>query len=184
MSKRNPWESMLLKPVIGDVSQSNFSDADYATFKTNQVNALTKVSRIPTPEFRISTSFTLSSNVFKKFIDAMRVIDDTSFKIKAALTTPNLLGTVKLGTVTGMNVLRTILNSTLSAMVKIGEITSYDFEIPGEEIVRKAPGDRTPEEISKLNGFIATRTFEVLISVVYEGAVHYMDPVTITYSGI
>lgn len=178
-----PQESLLLKPVVGDASTGNFTDAEYVTFKSNQINALVKHSRIPTPQFRFTESFTLSSDPFKKYIDSMRVIDDTSFKIKAALISPDLLGTVKLGTIPGMNRLRTIVNGTLQDMVNIGEIDSYSFEIPGEEIIRKAVADRTPEEVAKLANYISSRTFSVLISIVYTGAVHYLDPVKITYSG-
>ena len=183
LSTLQPQESLLLKPVVGDGSTGNFTDAEYVTFKTNQINALVKHSRIPTPQFRFTESFTLSSDPFKKYIDSMRVIDDTSFKIKAALISPDLLGTVKLGTIPGMNRLRTIVNGTLQDMVNIGEIDSYSFEIPGEEIVRKAVADRTPEEVAKLANYISSRTFSVLISIVYTGAVHYLDPVKITYSG-
>ena len=183
LSTLQPQESLLLKPVAGDVSTGNFTDAQYATFRTNQINALVKHSRIPTPSYRITESFTLSNNAFKKYIDSMRVIDDSAFKMKAALTNPGLLGTVKLGTVAGMNTLRAIVNKTLRDMVSSGEIDSYSFEIPGEEIVRKAVSERTAEEVSRLADFIATRQFSVLISIVYTGAVHTLDPVKITYSG-
>lgn len=183
LSTLQPQESLLLKPVAGDVSTGNFTDAQYVTFRSNQINALVKHSRIPTPSYRITESFTLSNNAFKKYIDSMRVIDDSAFKMKAALTNPGLLGTVKLGTIAGMNTLRAIVNKTLRAMVSSGEIDSYSFEIPGEEIVRKAVSERTAEEVSRLADYIATRQFSVLISIVYTGAVHTLDPVKITYSG-
>lgn len=183
ISTLKPQESTVLKPVSGDVSTENFSDANYATFKTNQINALVKHSLIPTPSYRITESFTLSTDAFKKYLDTMRVIDDSSFKIKAALTSPNLLGKVRLGTVSGMNKLRTILNVALNAMLKDGEIHGYSFEIPGEEIVRKPVGDRTTEEVAILAAYEANRTFEVVISITYKGAVHALDPVEVTYSG-
>jgi len=183
ISTIKPQESSLLKPVSGDVSTGNFTDADYATFYTNQINALVKHSLIPTPAYRISESFTLSTDPFKKYLDTMRVIDDTSFKIRAALTSPNLLGKVRLGTPKGMNKLRTILNVTFNSMFKDGEIHGFSFEIPGEEIVRKSVGDRTPEEVAILAAYEANRTFEVVSSIVYKGAVHALDPVQITFSG-
>ena len=79
--------------------------------------------------------------------------------------------------------IESIVNKTLRDMVSSGEIDSYSFEIPGEEIVRKAVSERTAEEVSRLADFIATRQFSVLISIVYTGAVHTLDPVKITYSG-
>lgn len=183
LSTLKPQESTVLKSVSGDVSIGNFTDTDYATFETNQINALVKHSLIPTPPYRITASFTLSTDPFKKYLDTMRVIDDSSFKIRAALTSPNLLGRVRLGTPSGMNKLRTILNVVLNGMLKDGEIHGYSFEIPGEEIVRKPVGDRTPEEVAVLAAYESSRTFEAVISVTYKGAVHALDPVQITYSG-
>ncbi len=182
MSTYKPQESMALKPVTGDLSTGNFSDANYITYRANQVNSLMKHSKIPTPAYRIAESFTLSTDAFKKYIDTVRVIDDSSFKIEAALTNPALLGSVRLATVPGMNRLRTILNRVMASMVKDGEIDSYAYEIPGEEIVRKSLGDRTPEEKATLDAMVASRNFQVVVSVKYSGSVHTLD-VDITYSG-
>lgn len=183
ISTYKPQESMLLKPVSGDLSTGNFTDANYVTFKAAQINALVKHSLIASPPYRIDQSFTLSTSASRKYIDTMRVIDDSSFKIRAALTSPSLLGSVRLGTPKGMNKLRTIINLTLGGMRKSGEIHGFGFEIPGEEIVRKAVGDRTAEEKAILAAYESSRTFSVIISITYKGAVHALDPVEITYAG-
>lgn len=183
LSRLQPQESLLLKSVVGDMSTGNFTDSDYNdTFIDNQIVSLVNSEFITGEQYRFTESFTLSSDSFKKYIDAMRVIDDVSFKIRATLTNPSLLGTVKLATPQGMSRLRTTVVRFMNTLRDVGEIDDYSVLIPGEEIVNKPRNQRTAEEDATLKAMVAERKFKVLVDIIYTGAVHYLDPVELRFS--
>ena len=76
-----------------------------------------------------------------------------------------------------------ILTAMLNGARSDGEIDSYQLIIPGEEIVRKPVADRTAAEQATLANMVATRTFEVIISIVYGGSVHKLN-VTLNFTGV
>lgn len=184
MSQLKPQQSPVMKEVLGDDSDGNFTDTEYTTFNTNQINSLVNSAFTPQSYVSVDGGYTLSASLFTKFVDAVRVIDDSSFKIKAALTTPSIIGEIDLSTVRGMNTLRATLNRVLTKMVNEGEINSFTYSIPLENTVRKAPADRNADEISDLQAAVAARKFGVDIEITYGGAVHSLDPVNVSYSGV
>ena len=134
--------------------------------------------------YAFSESFTLSNDGFKKYIDAMRVIDDVSFKVRATLTNPAILGTIKLATPPGMARLRVTINRLFNSLVASGEIDSYSVLIPGEEIVNKPTSQRSASELATLQAMITERKFRLVVDIKYSGSVHYLDPVELKFAGV
>ena len=184
VSQLLPQQSLQMKQVLQTLITDNFTDTEYDTFKTNQINSIVNSDFTPANYISIDGGFTLSTTSFTKFVDSVRVIDDSSFKIQAALTTPTIIGEIDLATVRGMNTLRGTLNAVLSKMKNEREISGYTYSIPLENTVRTPTADRSSEQQAELASAVANRKFGADIEITYSGAVHELDPVNIAYSGV
>ncbi len=185
LSTLQPWQTLHRKAVVGDESDGNFTDTDYnTTFKNAQIIGLDRSEFITGNSFRFSEGTTLSPDTFLKYIDAVRVVDDVSFKVRAELSNPSLISNIKLATIPGMNTLRATLTTLMNSLVALGEIDDYTIVIPLEEIVRKPASQRTVEEQTRLNQAVSSRTFSIDVDITYSGQLHYLDPVLLSFSGV
>ena len=138
-----------------------------------------RVAPVVDPEFLagaglvLGESFTADGTGQRQYIDIVRTIDDLAFRLKAQLTNPNVIGTMRINR-PGLTGLRTMVAAMLDSRVAVGEIDSYSIDIPLLAIVRKDPPQRTPEETQQLNDVQNSRRLEFSVSVDYAGAIHFL----------
>jgi len=163
MSTLEPWFSLLYKPVVG-FSQTEFTDSDILTCMTNQVNPIRRGFGENTLRIGESLSLGPSDN---RYIEIQRTIDDLSFKLRARLEGPDVLGTLRINR-EGMETLNDIAASVLRRAVSAGEIDSFGIQ----NYVLDAIDAGDTESV---NYYQNIRKVEMVIRVDFAGAIHYID---------
>jgi hypothetical protein len=177
----DPWVSLVLKPVQGITQVGDFSDQALLTFlHPDQVGlAQPRVNPVVHPEFLAGSGpvmgegFTADGTGQREYIDIVRTIDDIAFRIKAILTSPEVIGTLRINR-PGLRILTSILQAMLNTRVADGEIDSYAIDIPIQAIVEKDDKDRTPAEQQQLQQLQNGRQLPLNVSVEYSGAIHQL----------
>jgi len=117
--------------------------------------------------------FTADGTGERLYIDIVRTIDDIAFRLKATLTSPQVIGTLRINR-SGLRILTSIVRAMLNARVAEGEIDSYAIDIPIQAIAEKDPKDRTAEEQQQLQQVQNSRQLAFNVSVGYAGAIHQL----------
>jgi hypothetical protein len=177
----DPWISVTMKEVTGISQTDRFSDSEIAVWLDPEAQGITqaRVNPIIDPEFLpgaglvLGESYTADGTGQRLYIDIVRTIDDLAFRLKANLTNPNVIGTMRINR-PGLTGLRTLVSALLDARVTAGEIDSYTVDIPLLAILQKDPAQRTPEETQQINDVQNSRRLEFSVSVDYAGAIHYL----------
>jgi hypothetical protein len=181
IARYDPWISLTMKEVTGIRQTDRFGDAEIEVWMNPEAAGIAqpRVNPIVDPEFLpgaglvMGESFTADGTGQRPYIDIVRTIDDIAFRLKAQLTNPNVIGTMRVNRV-GLTGLRTIVAAMLDARVAAGEIDSYTIDIPLLTIALKDPAQRTPEERQQLNDVQNSRRLEFSVSVDYAGAIHFL----------
>lgn len=105
----------------------------------------------------------------KKFIDVVRTIDDVSFRLKARLI--NSIGTLRISR-SGLRSLIAQMEAVLDPLVSNEVIESYEVIIPVLILLDKDPSTLTDAQLQEIHDTQAQRLVQVLIAVVYAGAIH------------
>jgi len=177
----DPWISLTMKEVTGISQTDKFSDSEIAVWLDPESQGIeqARVDPIIDPEFLpgaglvMGESYTADGTGQRLYIDIVRTIDDLAFRLKANLTNPNVIGTMRINR-PGLTGLRTLVSALLDARVAAGEIDSYTVDIPLLAILMKDPPQRTPEETQQINDVQNSRRLEFSVSVDYSGAIHYL----------
>jgi hypothetical protein len=177
----DPWVSLVLKPVRGITQVGDFGDQALLTFLHPDEVGLTqpRVNPVVHPEFLAGSGpvmgegFTADGTGQREYIDIVRTIDDIAFRIKAILTSPEVIGTLRINR-PGLRILTSILQGMLNTRVAEGEIDSYAIDIPIQAIVEKDEKDRTPAEQQQLQQVQNGRQLPLNLSVEYAGAIHQL----------
>jgi hypothetical protein len=109
----------------------------------------------------------------RQYIDIVRTIDDIAFRIKAVLTSPQVIGTLRINR-PGLRILLSIVRAMLNARVADGEIDGYAIDVPIQPIVEKDEKDRTPDETQQLQQVQNGRQLPFSVSIEYAGAIHQL----------
>jgi len=163
ISTLDPWESLLYKSVTG-FSQTEFSDSDVLTCMENQINPIRR--GFGEEALRIGESLSLGP-ADNKYIEIQRTIDDLSFKLRANLESPDVLGSIRINE-SGMLELNDKAAAVLRRAVTAGEIDSFAIQNYVLDAIRTG-------DMESLNYYQNIRMVELLISVDFAGAVHYID---------
>lgn len=163
ISTLNPWVSLLYKPLVG-FSQTEFSDSDILTSMTNQVNPIRRGFGEET--LRIGESLSLGP-AENKYIEIQRTIDDLSFKLRSRLEAPDVLGNIRINEA-GMSSLNSVASVALREAVNLGEIDSYAIQNIVLDAIRAG-------DTETVNYYQNIRKVQLIISVDFAGAVHYID---------
>ncbi len=177
----DPWISLVLKPVQGIQQVGDFNDQALLTFlHPDQVGFVQpRVNPVVHPEFLpgsglvMGEGFTADGTGERLYIDIVRTIDDIAFRLKATLTSPQVIGTLRINR-PGLRILTSIVRAMLNARVAEGEIDSYAIDIPIQAIAEKDPKDRTAEEQQQLQQVQNSRQLAFNVSVEYAGAIHQL----------
>jgi hypothetical protein len=177
----DPWISLILKPVTGISQVGDFSDQALLTFlHPDQVGLVQpKVNPVVHPEFLAGSGpvmgegFTADGTGQRLYVDIVRTIDDIAFRIKATLTSPQVIGTLRINR-PGLRILTSIIRAMMNTRVADGEIDGYAIDIPIQAIVEKDEKDRTDAETAQLEAVQAGRALSLNVSVEYSGAIHQL----------
>jgi hypothetical protein len=177
----DPWVSLVLKPVRGITQVGDFTDQELLTLMhPDQVGIVQpKVNPVVHPEFLAGSGlvmgegFTADGTGERQYIDSVRSTDDIASRVKAVLTSPQVIGTLRINR-PGLRVLSSIIRAMLNARVADGEIDGYAIDIPIQAIVEKDEKDRTPDETLQLQQVQNGRQLPFNISIEYAGAIHQL----------
>lgn len=177
----DPWISLTMKEITGISQVDSFSDSEIAVWVDPEAQGIeqARVNPVIDPEFLagaglvMGESYTADGTGQRLYIDIVRTIDDLAFRLKAYLTNPNVIGTMRVNRV-GLTGLRTLIGALLDARVAAGEIDSYTVDIPLLALLQKDPPQRTPQETQQINDVQNSRRLEFSVSVDYAGAIHYL----------
>lgn len=177
----DPWISLVLKPVTGITQVGDFNDQALLTFlHPDQVGLVQpKVNPVVHPEFLAGSGpvmgegLTADGTGQRQYIDIVRTIDDIAFRIKATLTSPQVIGTLRINR-PGLRILNSILSAMLNTRVAEGEIDGYAIDIPIQAITEKDEKDRTAAETLQLQQVQNSRALPLNVSVEYSGAIHQL----------
>jgi hypothetical protein len=177
----DPWVSLVLKPVQSITQTGDFSDEALLTFlHPDQVGIVQpKVNPVVHPEFLAGSGpvmgegLTADGTGQREYIDIVRTIDDIAFRVKAVLTSPQVIGTLRINR-PGLRILTSIVRAMMNAQVAEGEIDGYAIDIPIQAIVEKDEKDRSPDETLQLQQVQNGRSLPFNISIDYSGVIHQL----------
>jgi hypothetical protein len=181
IARYDPWISLVMKPLTGIAQSESFTDSELAVWLDPEAQGIVqaRVNDVRDPEFLagaglvMGEGYTADGTGQRLYIDIVRTIDDLAFRLKANLTNPNVIGTMRINR-PGLTGLRTLISALLDSRVAVGEIDSYTVDIPLLGILQKDPAQRTPEERQQINTVQNSRRLEFSVSVDYAGAIHYL----------
>jgi hypothetical protein len=167
-----PWESPFLKALVGITQTVGFTNTQISALETAQINVLVDPLYLTGTDYVLGSAYvlgSLSSGI--NYIDTRRTIDDIAYKLKAALTDPNIIGTVRInkpGLATLMNKLAGLLQTCVDAT----EIDSYNITIPVLNALAKDEASRSSAETTLITTTRTSRTVDIDIEIEYVGVLH------------
>lgn len=164
-----PHISMLLKPITLDMNQV-FSDSEIDAFNTARINWVTSTPLLPGAGFYLGEGYTLG--VDQPYVDIVRVIDEISFDLKAALI--RSIGVLRV-TRSGLRALVSEMSAVLQPLQDDGVIDSYLVYFPLLTLLDKDPATLSAVELQEIHNAQATRTVPSIVTIEYAGAIHRLN---------
>ncbi len=192
-------------PVTGGVPDSDVAAATMGTIAGQDVHISVLMKQVRGPKIPVQRQFTASeikqlAEVFiipvidpdlvpgeglflgsgrayttdtsRLYVDIVRVLDHIEFLLKAGLI--GSIGNVRIDRL-GMQALKSRFDGILQPLRSSRVIADYSVDIPLLAILEAEEAARTPGQASVLTDARTSRVVEVLLSVVYAGAVHFLD---------
>lgn len=106
------------------------------------------------------------------YVDVTRTVDHITSQLQAGLI--GSIGNVRIDRL-GMQALRSRFDAILQPLQTARVIDSYTVDIPVLPILEAEEAARTPGQAETLTTARTSRVVEVLLSVTYAGAVHFLD---------
>jgi hypothetical protein len=177
----DPWVSLILKPVNGIGINGEFSDEAIQAYVSPGDSGLTQPRVIPIlhPDFLAGSGpvmgegFTADGTGQRLYIDIVRTIDDIAFRLKAALTSPQVIGTLRINR-PGLRVLSAIVRATLKARVAAGEIDDFAVDIPIQPLTEADPASLTSDQQQQLQQVQNSRQLAFNVLVTYAGVIQQL----------
>jgi hypothetical protein len=177
----DPWISLILKPVNGIGINGILSDQAIQTYLAPSQSNLAQPHVIPIvhPDFLAGSGpvmgegFSADGTGQRLYVDIVRTIDDIAFQIKATLTSPQVIGTLRINR-PGLRVLTSIIRAMLKTRVALGEIDDFAIDIPIQALTEKDPAQLAPDEQQQLQQIQNSRQLALNVSVTYAGAIHQL----------
>lgn len=167
-----PWESPFLKALVGISQTVGFTNTQITALETAQINVLVDPLYLTGTDYVLGSAFVQgSSGSGINFIDTRRTIDDIAYKIKAALTDPNIIGTIRINK-PGLATLMNKLAGLLQTCVAVTEIDGYTITIPVLNALAKDESARSNAETTLITTARTSRTVNVDVEVEYVGVLH------------
>jgi hypothetical protein len=171
-----PSTSMVLKPVSvssapftsAEIDAINLAEGDTDPVRGQGVNWLVDPPLIPGAGIFLGEGYTGNPHG-RKFIDAMRTVDDLTFKLKARLI--QAIGTLRISR-SGLRALVVQIEAVLNPLVSNGVIEGFSVNIPVLQLLDADPATLTPAQLQQINDAQTDRLAEVQVAVDYAGAIH------------
>lgn len=170
-----PWQSPILKSIQGVAQSSGFTTTQLSAFDTNQINPLVSPVYLGGKSYVLSTDYTCgdsSSGIHR--VDVRRTIDDVSYKIKAGITSPNIIGNLRINT-TGLAELGGRISGILQGAQNLGEIDSFKISIPVLNALSKNESSRSDAEDTLITNARTSRAVDVDVVIEYSGSIHTIN---------
>ena len=113
-----------------------------------------------------------TTDTSRLYVDIVRTLDQIEFLLKAGLI--GSIGNVRIDRL-GMQALKSRFDGILQPLMSSRVIADYSVDIPLLPILEAEEAARTPGQAATLTDARTSRVVEVLLSVVYAGAVHFLD---------
>jgi hypothetical protein len=170
-----PSISMLLKQVAIDIDPFTSAEIDTIngaeTFDSGPaghgVNWLTSPALIPGGGTYLGEGYTGNPGG-KKYIDVQRIIDDTSFKLKARLI--RSVGNLRISR-SGLRSLVVQMEAVLDPLLAGGVIDNYSIVIPVLDLLDADPAALSAAQLQAIQDAQTDRLVQVLAALDYAGAI-------------
>jgi hypothetical protein len=166
--------SILMKQVRG-VSipiERQFSASEIKALAEQFIVPLIDPELIPGEGLFIGSGRSFTTDTSRLYPDIVRTLDHIEALLKAGLI--GSIGNVRIDRL-GMQALRARFDGILQPLLTSRIIADYSVEIPLLGILEAEEAARTPGQSSTLTDARTSRVVEVLLSVTYAGAVHFLD---------
>ncbi|MGG8407777.1 hypothetical protein ACM614_14695 [Streptomyces sp. 12297] len=169
-----PHASVLLKPVneVKIPLGAQFTGTEIHELTQKFIIPVIDPELIPGEGLYLGSGRSYTTKTDRLYVDVVRVLDHIEFLLKAGLI--GSIGETRIDRL-GMQALRSRIDGILSPLVTSGVITAFTIGIPLLSILEAEEAGRTPGQVNTLTTARTQRTVEVLLSVTYAGAVHFLD---------
>lgn len=170
-----PWESPVAKPLSGIVQNGSFTNTQLGAMKTDQINPVIAPVYMGGNTYVLRTDYTqgtAASGV--RYVDTRRVIDDISYNLKAGLTNPNVIGTLRVDK-SGLSELSAKIAAILGKAMADGAIESYAISIPVLNALAKDVSARSDVDKLMITEARTSKVIDAAVSVEYAGTFHVIN---------
>ncbi|MFJ8675618.1 hypothetical protein [Streptomyces sp. NPDC093589] len=169
-----PHASVLMKQVRGfQIPLSRqFSGTEIKDLAEALIIPVIDPELVPGEGLFLGSGRCFTNDSSKLFADIIRVLDHIEFLLKAGLI--GTIGETRIDRL-GMQGMRSRIDGILSPLLTSGVIAAYSIDIPLLPILEAEEAARTPGQGSTLSEARQDRRVEVLLSVTYAGAVHFLN---------
>jgi len=175
IARLSPWESPFPKGLDGVSQTVGFTNAQIGALETAQINVLVDPLYMTGSDFVIGSDYTMGTSVSGlNFLDTRRVVDDLSYKLKAGLTDPNIIGQVRINK-PGLATLLNRLSGLMQSCVNLGEIEAFAISLPVLNALSKPVESRSAAEILAITTASTTRAVGGNIQITYRGVLHTIN---------
>ena len=166
-----PQASILLKPVRG-ISipiEQQYSPSEIRALSEENVIPIIDPALIPGESLHLAEGRCFTSNADLLYVDIVRVLDDIDFRLKAGLV--GAVGDARI-TKPGLTALGLRTEGILGPLQRAAVIDAFTVSIPVLDILNVPESARTPTDTAIVTTARASRSVDMLVTVVYGPAVH------------
>lgn len=170
-----PWESAILKTLSGASQTGSFTSTQISGLDAIHINPVVDPVYLTGTGLVLGTDYTTGSEsegIYR--VDIRRTLDDISYKLKAGLTNPNIIGNIRISK-PGLSELTGIISGLLQVAVNEGEIESFSIAMPVLNALAKDVNSRSPAETTLITTARTTRVVDTEVTVEYSGAIHTIN---------
>jgi hypothetical protein len=166
-----PQASILLKPVRGVTIpiEQQYSPSEIKALSEGNVVPIIDPALIPGESLHFAEGRCFTSNADLLYVDIVRVLDDIDFRLKAGLV--GAVGDARI-TKPGLTALGLRTEGILGPLQRAAVIDRFTVSIPVLDILNVPESARTPTDTAIVTTARASRSVDMLVTVVYGPAVH------------
>jgi hypothetical protein len=166
-----PQASILLKPVRGVTIpiEQQYSPSEIKALSEGNVVPIIDPALIPGESLHFAEGRCFTSNADLLYVDIVRVLDDIDFRLKAGLV--GAVGDARI-TKPGLTALGLRTEGILGPLQRAAVIDTFTVSIPVLDILNVPESARTPTDTAIVTTARASRSVDMLVTVVYGPAVH------------
>jgi hypothetical protein len=166
--------SVLMKQVRGPKIpvERQFTASEIKQLAETFIIPLIDPDLVPGEGLFLGSGRAYTTDTSRLYVDTVRTLDHIEFLLKAGLI--GSIGNVRIDRL-GMQALKSRFDAILQPLLSSRVVADYTVDIPLLPILEAEESARTPGQAATLTDARTSRVVEVLLSVVYAGAVHFLD---------